>query len=328
MIYFFYGPDSTLLSQKVKTEVRGKVDISDQLQFIKFNLFQDTVQDVVMESLSTSFLGEPKVVVLENCYFLSNSKEKVPPLDKQQDFKSLIDYINFPNPDTNLYLLMVGKPNKKSEIVSLLEKKAIVVEVNNLTDEEFVETANALAKEYNGDIDRESVTEIVKRSGRDYTMFVNNVRKLFTYTNQIRIMDVQQLVNNPLSDDVFSLFESLINNDRPTQAIRITRNLFKMGYDTYKLLPVLASQFSFLAEVAYLDSRGSTEKEIADSLRCHPYRVKCSRRNLKYLDFNIIIEIMSDLSELERNLKYNLDDPQTALELFICNFRRNYLMRK
>lgn len=328
MIYFFYGPDSTLLSQKVKTEVRGKVDISDQLQFIKFNSFQDTVQDVVMESLSTSFLGEPKVVVLENCYFLSNSKEKVPPLDKQQDFKSLIDYINFPNPDTNLYLLMVGKPNKKSEIVSLLEKKAIVVEVNNLTDEEFVETANALAKEYNGDIDRESVTEIVKRSGRDYTMFVNNVRKLFTYTNQIRIMDVQQLVNNPLSDDVFSLFESLINNDRPTQAIRITRNLFKMGYDTYKLLPVLASQFSFLAEVAYLDSRGSREKEIADSLRCHPYRVKCSRRNLKYLDFNIIIEIMADLSELERNLKYNLDDPQTALELFICNFRRNYLMRK
>ena len=92
MIYFFYGPDSTLLSQKVKTEVRGKVDISDQLQFIKFNSFQDTVQDVVMESLSTSFLGEPKVVVLENCYFLSNSKEKVPPLDKQQDFKSLIDY--------------------------------------------------------------------------------------------------------------------------------------------------------------------------------------------------------------------------------------------
>lgn len=159
-------------------------------------------------------------------------------------------------------------------------------------------------------------------------MFVNNVRKLFTYTNQIRIMDVQQLVNNPLSDDVFSLFESLINNDRPTQAIRITRNLFKMGYDTYKLLPVLASQFSFLAEVAYLDSRGSTEKEIADSLRCHPYRVKCSRRNLKYLDFNIIIEIMADLSELERNLKYNLDDPQTALELFICNFRKNYLMRK
>lgn len=79
-----------------------------------------------------------------------------------------------------------------------------------MTDEEFVETANALAKEYNGDIDRESVTEIVKRSGRDYTMFVNNVRKLFTYTNQIRIMDVQQLVNNPLSDDVFSLFESLI----------------------------------------------------------------------------------------------------------------------
>ena len=55
MIYFFYGPDSTLLSQKVKTEVRGKVDISDQLQFIKFNSFQDTVQDVVMESLSTSF---------------------------------------------------------------------------------------------------------------------------------------------------------------------------------------------------------------------------------------------------------------------------------
>ena len=45
---------------------------------------------------------------------------------------------------------------------------------------------------------------------------------------------------------------------------------------------------------------------------------------IDYLDFNIIIEIMADLSELERNLKYNLDDPQTALELFICNFRRNY----
>lgn len=326
MVHFFYGVEATLLYQKAKAELRRKVDITDPMSFGRYNSFHDTVQDAVQECVSPSFGGGLKGVILENCYFLTTSKEKAPSLDKDQDFRTLKDYLERPNIDTEFYLLAIGTPNKKNELVKLLDQKAHVVEVKNPTDEEYVELAMALGKEYNANIDRQSVFEVIKRSGKDYTTIINNLKKLFTYTKNVRIMDVEQLILNPIEDDVFALFDALLHDQRPTKALKICRDQFALNDRAfYSLLAVLASQLRFLYEVSYLLSLGESSDAISRELKCHPYRVSFAKKNISSINSETIIRIMADLNQMEQAIKFDLADPQTALELFICNFRKNYL---
>lgn len=325
MIHFFYGPDPTLLLERAKAEFASKVDLDDPLQYVRLDAGHDTVQDIVLEALSSSFFGGTKVVVAENCYYLTAGNERAPAIDRQQDFKALEDYLHNPNPETELYLLGVGKPNTKSGLVKLLQEKALVTEISSLTDEDFVAAALRLTGAAKADIDREAIAEVVLRSERDYTLFLNNIKKLLSATSTVRLADVEELINKPLSDDVFALFEALVKDVRPTNALKIARSLLRLGYDANRLLPVLASQFRFLSEVAYLSERGATERQIADELRCHPYRVSCARRNLRRLGFRLTVQIMSDLADLEQGIKFELDDPEDSLELFIVGFRERYL---
>lgn len=328
MVHFFYGIEATLLYQKAKAEISRKVDIKDPMCFGRYNSFHDTVQDAVQECVSPSFGGGIKGVILENCYFLTTSKERVPTLDKEQDFKALKEYLERPNIDTEFYLLAVGNPNKKSELVKLLEQKAIVVEVKNPSDEEYIELALSLGREYGANIDRQSIVELIKRSGKDYTTIINNLRKLFTYTKNVRIMDVEDMILNPIEDDVFALFDALLHDQRPTKALKICRDQFALNDRAfYSLLAVLASQLRFLYEVSYLLSIGESSDAISKELKCNPYRVTFAKRNLNTLDSQTIIKIMAELNQMEHAIKFDLADPQTVLELFICNFRRNYIQK-
>ena len=161
----------------------------------------------------------------------------------------------------------------------------------------------------------------------DYQTFFNSLDKLMTYTSKIRMCDVELLVIKPLEDNVFGIIELLFKND-VAKAMNLYKDLNKNGQDAIKLLPIFASQLRFMYLVSTLIASNKQDYEIAKELNCNPYRVKFARKSVASISPNTILEIMSDLYELERHVKFDLDDASMQMELFIVNFRNKYLRRK
>ena len=131
------------------------------------------------------------------------------------------------------------------------------------------------------------------------------------------------MIERPLDDNVFAIIESLFKSN-VKDAITAYRDLIAKGQYGIGLLPIFASQLRFFYQVSYLLHQHKGENDIAKELKCNPFRVKYAITSVAPFSPSSILKMMVDLGEAEEHIKYDLDDADTSLELFIINFRRNY----
>lgn len=330
MIHIYVGPDAKYLHDLVKKEVSLKLNNDiNEFNYSSFDMFNSLIQDAVEACETTSFFSSTKCVVIDNCYFLSSSEIKVPSFSAKQDIDSLTKYVRGQNPDTEAYLIVVGKliSDKKNELLQALKETSEFVIKDELTKETMIELGMNYVGQNKGEIDRKSIEEICARVKNDYSLLFLTLDKLLTYTSKIRLCDVQELVYKPLEDNVFSIVECLFQGNAKTAMINY-RDLIKGGQDALRLMPVFASQIRFMYEVCFLHSQRMIDNQIVKELKCNPYRVKFALRSISNMPSSIILKILADLGEMEKHIKYDLDNANDQMELFIINFKSNYLIRK
>ena len=62
--------------------------------------------------------------------------------------------------------------------------------------------------------------------------------------------------------------------------------------------------------------------------KVNPFSVKYRRRDVQGLSFEGFLQVMSDLSRMEKDIKINLDDADTRMELFLASFASTYLQKR
>ena len=327
MIHVYVGSDIKYLKDIVKREIKKVLNNEiNEFNFITFDIHNCDLVDAVEECESMSFYAQTKCVVMENCSFLEPSGYKSL---KKQDEALLIDYVKNQNPSTELYMLVVGKliGDKKNKLMNAIKDKAEIIVKDDLNKNNMIDIGMSYIGLNSAEIDRESIEEVYERSKGDYTLFMSYLDKLLVSTNKIRLCDVEALIYKPLEDNVFNILESLFKGDIK-KAISTYRDLTNLGQDAMKLFPVFASQLRFLYEVSYFMEEGKIDSQIVKELGCNPYRVKFARRSIGNLRSKTILRIMADLNDMEKHIKYDLDSQSTALELFMVNFKHNYLVRR
>jgi DNA polymerase-3 subunit delta len=330
MVYVYVGEDMEVLKSQVRADAIEKVKTLDDFSFASFSMYNDLIQNAVEAAMNSSFVSNGKFVMVSDCYFLSQDMPSAPSTwEKQQDYQTLINYVQHQNPDTYLALLVTGrlKGEKSNPLIPLLKKHAKFFEIAALSPEELMEAGLRYIGERGGEIDRDSLYEIIRRTDEDYMMFLRTLDKLLCYTKKIRLEDVDELVAPKLEDNVFSIVESLFRGNA-LNALKSYRDLKKGGNDLLRLFSVFASQFRFLYETARLTEDRKNDIEISKTLSCSPMRIKYAKRSIGTLKSSTILKMMSDLGEMEEHVKFDLDDPDDAIELFIVNFRRSYLVSK
>lgn len=330
MVKIYIGTDMEVLKIKSKEEIKNILGSLDSFNYAEFSMYNDFIQDAVEFVSNVSFTSDKKAALVSDCYFLSLDEMAAPSsFNSQQDFSALEKYIDTPNPDSDLVLLMTGrmKGEKGNSLIAALKKHAQIIDLGSLTTQDMMEAGLRYVGERKATIDKDSLYELIKRCKEDYMLFLRSLDKLLCYTNDIRIEDVEDLVAPELEDNVFAIVEPLFRNN-PGEAIRTYRDLEKSGIDLMRLLPVFASQFRFMYEVAYLSEKKINDIDASKELKCNPMRVKYARRSLGSIRKENVMQMMADLGKIEEHLKFDLDDPDTALEMYIINFRRNYLVNK
>lgn len=321
MIYFIFGLQSASIKARIKKISKQSLDFIDEMNFAKFDGSQTLIQDWVDEATFIPLGYDKKVISVENCYFLQKSKGKNK-IESEQDYDKLINYLKFPNESTDLILSVVSNElDEKSELVKLLRNKSNVIQIAEPDKNQWRDYVRMYCvDQLKMKIDKDALIELGDRTATDVALFQNNAKKLALYKDHITYEDVCLMVQKPLEDNVFQIFNHLLNGHN-AEALSIYRDLRVSNTEPVYLINVLANQFRLLQQIKYLYSfKKMSDEEIAKELGIKPIRVSIIKKNIFSISDKTLRKTLDDLFALDSNIKSGTIDRFYAFEMFLINF--------
>lgn len=314
MNYILYGELYPMIRKHLNKILKERLGDVDDFNVTKIDLEESTLDEVIYESSSLPLGYEKKAVVVDNCEFLTKDVEK-------NDEEKVLDMLKNSTDDIDLiFILRNENVDKKGKVFNFIKDNGQVLEFLNISKEEWPLYIRKYFKNKNVEITQEAINELSNRVDGDLTRFMNEAEKLCLYKNSITLADVTLMVAKPLEDDAFQMSNALFRGENGV-AISIYRDLKLLGQKFVDaLVPMLASQFRFISEVCFLDSRGLDKDDIAKELGVSPVRVKIALKNSRNISRRQIANALDKLYNLDLQIKSGQIDRSYGLELFLINF--------
>lgn len=314
MNYILYGELYPMIRKHLNKILKERLGDVDDFNVTKIDLEESSLDEVAYEASSLPLGYDKKAVVVDNCAFLTKDVEKA-------DEDKVLEMLKHSTNDIDIiFILRSEKIDNKGKIFNYIKENGQVLEFLNISKEEWPLYIRKFFKNKNVEITSEAINELSNRVDGDLTRFINEAEKLCLYKNSITLADVTLMVAKPLEDDAFQMSNALFRGENGV-AISIYRDLKLLGQKFVDaLIPMLASQFRFISEVCFLDSRGLDKDDIASELGVSPVRVKIALKNSRNISRKQIANALDKLYNLDLQIKSGQIDRSYGLELFLINF--------
>lgn len=321
MILVLYSPDPQMARHVAMKAIRKDFPVRDEFNYVSFNMTMTTLNDLADECSYLPLGTERKCVVASDCAFLAKTKAKFKP-QKGDGTERLLRYLEHPDEAVDLYMLVYAENvDEKNPLLLAAEKNGTVKGVPLPKPEEWVTYATKYCAAKGSDIDPDAARELVTRVDNDYGRFLCDLEKLVTYANgeRITLATVKELVTPKIEEDTFAMSNALSRGD-VSKAIAIYQDLKSHSIEEIRLINTLASQFTFMHMVRYLDAKGMSSYDIARELGTSPKRVEVTARNLYRVKGDSLSRILDELYETEKAILTGTVQPEFAFSRFLANF--------
>ncbi len=304
MLYLLYGTKDFLLKQELKKLMTG----FEEINISKYDLNNDTMQDIIDDAKTISLFGDKKLIICENANLFTGQTAK--------DAEILESYLTKPNDLTTLiFITNNDKIDNRKKITKLMKKNGIIKDFSeNINPITFVQ--NNL-KDYN--INISAINLLIERVGNNPLILKNEIDKLKLYKGNNKFIDENDILNLTVKtsyEDIFKLIDYIIDNNKD-KALEILEEMFKNGEEAIKIIVILAGQIRIMYQAKVLIKKGLSEKNIADILAIHPYRVKIALQKGRRYNENILLNYLSELADIDYAIKSGNSNKDLALEMFI-----------
>lgn len=322
MIYLIYGNQTPSIKSRIKKITKEVLPESDEMNLVKFDASNVLIQEIVDEANYVPLGYDHKVVIADNCYFLLKSKPKNK-IESDQNYGELINFLAYPSEEVDLILTVPSLAiSTSNDIYKKIKEVGKIIEIPDLDANGWKDGVKKYCREnYHLNIDNDALYELAERTNGDVALLQNSVIKLSLYKDHITYDDVVLMVNRPLEDNTFQIFNYLING-RNMDAIKLFKDLRVNAVEPVTLISMLGNQFRLLDQVFYLFKNGNSDEEIAKELNIKPIRAQILRKNSALVSEKVIHKTLSDLFDLDLQIKSGQVDRFYAFELFLINFKR------
>ncbi|MDD3392408.1 MAG: DNA polymerase III subunit delta [Bacilli bacterium] len=313
MIYLIYGNNNFLINKEIKKIIAN--NSIENININKFDLSEVPFIDVFTDFETISLFEDNKITIVDNSLiFTSNSKITF----SDDDEKKLLSYIDNPNPHTIvIFTVNNEKLDERKKITKAIKNKYQIIECNKIDN-----INNYVMNLFSGyQIDNNTIKLLIDRVGIDLGMIEQEIVKIKLYKDNetiITIDDINNLTTKNINTDIFNFIETIILRKK-MQALEIYNEFIKMGEEPIKVISMLASNIRIIYQTKELTKKGYSEKDIAAELDIHPYRVKLAKEKSRAYTSQGLIKLLSDLANLDINIKTGVIDKYLGLELFIIN---------
>ena len=317
-LYLLYGTESFIINEtKQKLVANVLTEEEMDFNFSVYDLEETPVEQAIEDAETFPFIGEKKLVILDNPSFLTAEKAK----DKvEHNLKKLELYIQDPAP----YSIVVfagsyAKLDERKKITKLLKKNAEAIEAKKLNEPELKAWVREKVAESEVQIDEGAIDLLLALVGSDLMNLHSELDKLSLYVADSKRIDkgiVEKLTSRSLEQNVFELVEKVVQR-KMDEAFRIYYDLRKQNEEPIKVLALLASQFRLIYQVKELLTRGYGQQQIAATIKTHPYRVKLASGQARSFSEEGLGEIIKLLAQTDEQLKTGGSGREVALEMFL-----------
>ncbi|MFD2992052.1 DNA polymerase III subunit delta [Fictibacillus nanhaiensis] len=316
-VYLIWGTEIYLAEEAIQT-ITGLLSPDEKdFNLSVHNLDEISVQEIIEDAETMPFLGDRRVVVIKNANFLTAAKDKS---KIEHDFKVFEKYIQNPAEFTTLVIVVPHeKLDERKKIVKLVKAQSEMIQVSELSNDTAEKWLHKEASNLEVSIDGEAVQLLLSRLGTRMAVLAKEMEKmaLFVGVNGVITKEtVDTLVARTLEDDVFALVDHVVHK-RTEQALRSFYDLMKQNQEPIQIHALITRQFRMINGVKELQKKGYGEKQIASSLKLHPYAVKLAAKHANRFQEVFLRECLNEFAETDYKLKTGQMDKTLLLELEI-----------
>ncbi|MCI5552293.1 MAG: DNA polymerase III subunit delta [Tenericutes bacterium] len=312
-MYLLYGLEDYLIQEEIKKIIEK--DKIEEININKYNLENNMIDNVIEDATTISLFQDKKVIIVENAYIFSGTTNKKLP---EQNTDLLLDYLNHSNPNTVLiFTLIKDKIDTRKKITTLMKKNGTIKEFNTVSN-----INNWITKELEPyQMDKKEVEYFINRVGNNLSILKEEIDKLKLYKDDEKVItqkDIEQLTHKNIDTDIFKLIDSILST-RKKEALESLEEMMKYGEEPIAIIVMLANQFRIMYQSKQLLKKGYSEREIANLLEIHEFRVKKALEKGRKYSSDEILKKLEDLADLDYQIKSGQLDKNIGLELFILN---------
>ena len=321
-VLFLYGEEDYLIHWAVET-LRDKYVNKDSLSldFIRFQDEGETTEEIIEACDTFSMMSERRVVWAKGFAPLHSVNAKG---FGTEGMRAILQYIKEPNPGTIL-IFSEEKPEAKSELTKFLKKECRCYCFEQLDYGALSAFILKRFKEAGVRIETEQIRMIVDQSGYFHkesqyriSNLVQDISKLVAYCDgrPLTEEDISLILNGDLDKFIFDLLDAVSNHEKD-KAFSLLYNILNSGRDVFSIAAMLINQFELLLDVAQCKEEGMNLSNISARLKSSEFRIRKAMGFTEKFTVSRLKEILSQIYEIDRNIKTGLLSPELALEMVI-----------
>ena len=273
-----------------------------------YNLDEEGTYAVVDELTTVSLFDESKFVIVRNAEGLLKSSDRA--------FLDLLKAMNDQNSSNILILVFMGSVDMANEQYQKLKRFSSVFEAKtkNINLEEY---ATQRFKEEGYFVELDTIRLLVS--------YADSFSKLRGYMDQlecykaedkkITTADVRLLISEPLEDNVYSLIDAVLTNNKKLM-LKGYQDMKLRSMQASNLISLLINKFQELYNVNILIKAGMNQASLAELFHISSGRAYYMIKNAKEHSMETIKSHLEELNTLDYQIKTGKIDGNIGLELY------------
>lgn len=305
-IYFLFGEENYLKKQYKDRLTRALIPEGDTMNYAYYEGKGINVREVIDLAETMPFLGERRLIVIENSGFFKNASPE------------LADYLK-EVPETTSFIFVESELDKRGKLFKTVKERGRVVELARQDEQTLVRWVLGNVKREGKQTTEAAVRHLISKCGTDMENLQKEMEKLFCYTldhDSISIADIEEICTTQITNQIFDMVNAVAEK-RQKKALDLYYNLLALKEPPMRILYLLARQFRLLLEVKELAANGCDRKEIASKAGLHPFVVgKYVEQSGAFSDRKLR-EVLEESVEIEESVKTGRLQDVLGVELFI-----------
>jgi DNA polymerase-3 subunit delta len=301
MVVTLTGANDYLRKQELSRRVAAFIAEHDDMAVERLD-GEEASADRMREALqSMPFLTDRKLVVLREA-------------GKQKAFAEAITDILPQIADTTDVILYEPKLDKRSSYYKTLKKETDFQDFTPLDAGGLARWAVEYAKEQGGALTISDASFLINRIGPLQQLLQSELHKLLSYDEHISRQTIELLVEPTPQSTVFELLDAAFSGNAK-RAFTLYKEQRALKVEPQAIIAMLGWQLHILAVVKAGGTR--SVDDIAKAAKLNPFVVRKSQALTRKLDMPRIRQLITDLLQLDMQLKRSSLDADEALQFYL-----------
>ncbi len=303
--YIIISSDKIAIDTKIKNIIN---DIKiKELEIIKYD-YPDSTINIVLEDLNTyNFLSNCKLVIFNNCTFLSKDVDK--------SLSMLKEYLK--NPSDNYLIMINDSLSDKKEIKELIKDNVEVID-SKISSEVLIKNNLNYCS-----MDNKTVKYFAEYCLYNNEKILNELKKIISYKysekdKTIRIEDINEIVMKDYDEDIFDLVNAIVTKNKDKSFELYTR-LSRKEKDSVNIIASVAGGIRNLYCVKVLNEKRLSQQEISNILGIKPYAVSIALNNCNNYSSKKLLHLLDTLADIDYKTKSGNGRGNALFEMFLLS---------